>query len=45
MEVEIQLLIMFYKSELKITPDCIATQALLARNRARLIKMKGDLNV
>lgn len=45
MEVEVQLLIRFYKSELRRTPDCIATKALLARSRARLMKMKGDLDV
>jgi len=41
--VNIQLLIIFYKSELKVTPDCIATKALLARSRAKLIKMKGKI--
>lgn len=39
---EIQLLIMFYKSELRKSPECLATKALLARNREKLKEMKDD---
>lgn len=38
--VEIQLLIMFYKSELKLKPDCIATKVLYDRNVKKLKEMK-----
>jgi len=33
---DIQLLIMFYKDEVKKNPDCIANKALLARSRKKL---------
>ncbi len=34
--IELQLLIMFYKGQLKEKPDCIATKALLNRSRKKL---------
>jgi len=39
--VDQQLLIIFYKNELKQNPNCLASIALLARSRAKLMKMKG----
>jgi len=38
--IEIQLLIMFYKNELKQSPDCLASQVMLDSNRAKLKEMK-----
>ena len=40
MLLRLQLLIIFYKDELKSNPDCIATEALLARSRLKLKKEK-----
>jgi len=39
--IEIQLLIMFYKNELKQDPGCLANKVMLDRNRAKLKEMKG----
>jgi len=39
--VEVQMLIMFYKSELAREPECVATKALLVRNRAKLKEMSS----
>jgi len=38
--IEIQLLIMFYKNELKESPDCLASKVMLDRNRAKLREME-----
>ena len=37
---EIQLLIIHYKKELKVNPTCRATKALLARSRSKLLSLK-----
>jgi hypothetical protein len=37
---DLQLLIMFYKAEVKREPDNLANQALLARSRNKLKDMK-----
>ena len=39
--IEIQLLIIFYKKELKKNPNCLASKVLLARNRVKLLNRKG----
>jgi len=38
--IDLQQLIRFYKNEVKQNPDCLASVALLARSRAKLLKMK-----
>jgi len=40
--IELQLLIIFYKDQLKEKPDCIATKALLNRNRNKLKIIKDS---
>ena len=42
-KVEVQLLIMFYKEELKAKPYCLATRALLERNRDKLKRSKYEV--
>lgn len=37
--VEGQMLIMFYKDELKKNPECLASRVMLAQNRAKLNSM------
>jgi len=40
--IEIQLLIMFYKDELKVNPDCVVSKAMLQRNREKLLDLKME---
>jgi len=37
-----QLLIIFYKQEVKNNPSCIASKALLERSRKKLMEMKDE---
>ena len=40
--VDLQFLIGFYKSEVCKKPSCLASRALLARSRAKLLEIKNE---